>query len=69
MAEEEAEPAALAADTLGPEAGLLAGLERDGFARALEEVAAALWRDPSLAWGPTGRYAGALAAGGWAVAG
>ncbi|MEA2973559.1 MAG: poly[(R)-3-hydroxyalkanoate] polymerase subunit PhaC [Actinomycetota bacterium] len=64
-----AEAAALAADTLGPEAGLLAGLGRDGFARALEEVAAALWRNPFLAWGPTGRYAGALAVSGWAVAG
>ncbi|MEA2828048.1 MAG: poly[(R)-3-hydroxyalkanoate] polymerase subunit PhaC [Actinomycetota bacterium] len=67
--EAEAEAAALAADSLGPEAGLLAGLGRDGFARALEEVAAALWRNPARAWGPTGRYAGALAMSGWAVAG
>jgi len=29
----------------------------------------ALARRPALAWGPTGRYAGALAASGWSVAG
>ena len=69
MVDPEEEPAAIAADALGPEAGLLAGIGQDGFARALEEVGAAMWRDPYLAWGPTARYAGAVAAGGWAAAG
>lgn len=75
----EAGRAALAAtDALGPEGGLLAALTaapgggsvgRSGFARALEEVAAALMARPHLVAAPTARYASALVQAGWAVAG
>ncbi len=68
-AQAAAEAALGAADALGVEAGILVGLDVPGFAEALEEVAAALVREPSRAWTPTSRYAAALVQGGWAVVG
>ena len=59
----------LVAAALGPEAGLLAGLDSAGFAHSLGEVTAALARRPSALLGPTHRLATALAAGGLATAG
>ena len=54
------EVAAAASEALGPEAGLLAGLDSAGLANVLGEVGAALAaRPPSIA-GATARYAGAL---------
>ena len=64
-----AEDALRATDALGPEGGLLAGLDASGFAGALEEVGAALQRSPYLVATPTSRYGGALVQAGWAVVG
>src|SRR5207253_2213757 len=67
--EPDEDPVLGVTDALGPEAGLLAGVGRDGFADALEAVATALRRRPSLAWPATGRYVAALTTGGWAFVG
>lgn len=57
------------AAALGPEVGLLAGLDAPGFARSLGQVTAALVRCPSALLGPTHRLATALTTGGLATAG
>ncbi len=58
-----------ATEALGPEAGLLAGVDTAGFAEALGQVAQALARRPDLALAATHRYAVTLAvAGSTAVA-
>ena len=58
-----------ATEALGPEAGLLAGVDTTGFAEALGQVAEVLARRPDLALAATHRYAVTLAvAGSTAVA-
>ena len=59
----------VATEVLGPEAGLLAGLDTPGFAEALGQVAAALADRPDLAVRATTRYAAAAALGSWAAVG
>ena len=59
----------VATEALGPEAGLLAGIETAGFAEALAEVGGALLRRPDLALAATNRYATAQVLAGWTAVG
>ena len=64
-----ADVAGVASEALGPEAGLLAGLDAPTFADALGEVGAALAMRPASLAGATGRYAASLGRLGWATTG
>lgn len=63
--------AGAAVEALGPEVGLLAGLDSTGLGEAVgeaTEVAASLAADPASVLGATARYVAALGNAGWATA-
>ena len=59
----------MATEALGPEAGLLAGVDTPSFAGAVGAVGAALARDPAAVARATTRHFTTLALAGWAAAG
>ncbi|MEO7836216.1 MAG: poly-beta-hydroxybutyrate polymerase, partial [Acidimicrobiales bacterium] len=61
--------ARIATEALGPEVGLLAGVEAGGFAHSLGDVLVDLARNPAALVAPTSRLAAALAEGGLATVG
>ena len=61
--------ATLAIEALGPEAGLLAGVDTAGFAEVLGRVVATLASHPTRMLGPGRRYATAVARAGMAATG
>ena len=57
---ESLQAAGAAGEALGPEAGLLAGLDSVGFGRALGATAASLWWKPGAVLAASARYGAAL---------